>query len=176
MPNLNTVDDLKRELGAGARQSKYSIKIPAPLGDPSLNIGERGRILCKGAPIPGKSLGDVEVWEQGRKLILPGDTEFTNSWRVEFYNRVDLDIQKKMDDWMSAIDSYEENRHIDNPENWVVTLEVAQLDFEGNETAVWELYNAYPRDIGEIRNGDDQTNTISTTEVEFRFSHRKRIK
>lgn len=168
---IYTVSDLKAALGQGAKVDKFTIELGVPSGDGTLTLGADGPVLIKATSFPEKTLGQIEVWEQGRKLILPGDTAFSNTWTVTFYQTVGHDIRKMFIKWMDAIDNFEQNKHVCTPDMFMVEGKVNQLGCEGNETASYLFHNMFPSVVGEVTVDGSQPNQIQEFTVTFTYSH-----
>jgi hypothetical protein len=174
---LYTVNQLKNALQTnGAKTDKFTIRFGTPAGDGSLTLGVDGPILCKAASFPDKSIGTMDVWIQGRKLPLPGDTTFPESWDIEFYNTADHKIRQMFIAWMDKIDNYETNSHTCNPSMFMVDAEVMQLDCDGNVIAGYQFHNMFPSDIGNIDLNGETPNSIQSFKVALKFSHWTPIK
>lgn len=168
---LYTVDKLNAALKGGARSDKYYIEIGSPVGAPGLSFGEDELVLCSVASFPPRNIGEVDAWVQGRKLKLPGDSVFDQTWDIDFYNTPDHDIRSKFIKWANSIDTYINNWHTCFPQDFMVTLKIHQVNCEGNPVATYEIYNAWPSSIGNIEVGADKVNTIETFSVQFTYSH-----
>lgn len=168
---LYTIDKLNASLKGGARSDKYFIEIGSPVGVPGLSFGEDDLVLCNIASFPPRNLGEADVWVQGRKLKIPGDSIFDQSWNIEFYNTPQHDNRSKFLEWMNAIDTYINNHHTCHPEDFMVTLKIHQVNCEGKAVATYEIYNAWPSVVGAIDVGADKINQIETFSVEFTYSH-----
>ena len=165
-----TINNLKYALGAVARPSKYLIHFAQPSVVTAYgNLGD-AYLLCKGTAFPGKSLGQIEVYNQGRKLLLPGDTNFTNQWTLTFYQSEDHAIRRNFLSWMQACDNFQANIHTGDPAQVLAEMGVSQLDSAGNITATYTFHNVFPSDLSEISAGADQQDTAEEFDVAFTFS------
>ena len=165
------LDDLKTHLGQGARANKYSITI----NKSGLPDGIFVDTLCKGAPIPGKTIGTIPVWNQGRKLLIAGDTSYSNSWAVNFYNDEAHIIRISMLAWMDEVDNFIENKHAVQPTDYMTEATVSQLNANGEIIATWKLYNLYPTDVSEVTLADESADSITEFTATFTFSHHDKI-
>lgn len=166
----NEISSLKSALGAGARASKYYVQISVPTAIPTTSDLTVTNVLCKAASFPGMTLGNIEVFSQGRKLVLPGDTAYSNTWTLTFYNTETHDIRRDMIAWLRYCDHFQNNSHSGNPSSVLGELYIAQLDSAGAETATYTFHNAFVTEIGEITVGDDQLDTIQEFDVTFAYS------
>lgn len=168
-----TVNDLKGALkGNGAMSNKYSIIFGVPSGDPSLALGPDAPILCMATSFPGKSIGDLEAWIQGRKLILPGDTSYgNNEWTLTFYQNADHELRKMFLAWMDKIDNFITNSHTCDPSSLMIEADIAQLACESAIAAKYKFYNMYPSAIGEIELNSESAGSVQKFSVTMKYSH-----
>jgi len=167
---MNKLSELKAALGAGARENKYRVNFSIPSVVPVASSLQDADALCKGASFPGVSVGQIEVFNQGRKLIIPGDTEYTNTWALTFYTTEDHALRKDLISWMSSTDNFQNNQHSGNPSAIMGEMSVEQLDSAGVATVKYTFHNVFVQDIGELTLGDDSTDTIHEFEATFSFT------
>lgn len=167
---MATIRELSAALGAGARASKYRVTFSFPSGVSANTSLDKVDALAKSATAPGKEIGMIEVWSQGRKLILPGDTSFDNSWTLSFYLTEDHSLRYDMIKWADACDNFQKNKHAGNPDAVLADLRVEQLDSAGNATATYTIHNCFPQSIGEVSYGDDSSDTIAEFDVTFAYT------
>ena len=166
----NKLEELKSSLGAGARANKYRVNFSIPATVPTVSNLQNADALCKASNFPGMSIGQIEVFNQGRKLIIPGDTTYTNTWALTFYNTEDHALRRDMISWMKSADHFQNNTHSGNPASIMGELSVEQMDSSGAPTAKYTFHNVYVSEVGELAIGDDQVDTIQEFEVTFSFS------
>lgn len=166
----NKVAELKNALGAGARPNKYRVNFSIPSAVPTVSDLGSVDTLCKAANFPSVTLGQIEVWNQGRKLVLPGDTAYQNTWTLTFYGSEDHALRKDMISWMRHADHFQNNSHSGNPTALLGELSVQQLDSAGNETVTYTFHNVFVQEVGEIALGDDTTDTVMEFDVTFSFT------
>jgi len=166
----NKLAELKGALGAGARASKYRVNFSVPAAVPVTSNLQNVDALCKASNFPSVTIGQIEVFSQGRKLMLPGDTTYTNAWTLSFYNTEDHALRKDMISWMKAADHFQNNSHSGNPAALMGELSVEQLDSAGNPTAKYTFHNVFVQEVGELAVGDDQIDTIQEFDVTFSFT------
>lgn len=161
---------LKNELGAVARPNKYRINFSIPAAVPVKSDLSSADILCKSTSFPSMTIGQIEVWSQGRKLVIPGDTSFTTTWEVTFYGTEDHALRKDLISWMLSADNFQKNTHSGNPNNILGELSVEQLDSAGNATVRYTFHNVFVQEVGEISLGDDTQDTPMEFSATFSFS------
>lgn len=162
----NAISDLKTKLGAGLRLSKYQVSINTPNNLDNIDT------LCKATSFPQKTIGQVEVWSQGRKAMLQGETEYDHTWDVTFYETANHTLREEFIAWMQMIDNTKENSHTDG---YMDTAKISQLDGQGNITAEYEFANLWPQVVSTIEMGDDTVNTIGEFTVTFSFDYWEKI-
>lgn len=166
----NKITELKRALGAGARASKYLLNFAVPSAISTQSTLQDAAVLCKATSFPTVSLGQIEAWTQGRKLPLPGDTVFTNTWTCTFYLTEDHGLRRDMIAWLKACDHFQNNEHTGNPQAVMGELSVAQLDSAANETARYTFHNVFVMEVGEIQVASESVDTLIEFDVTFSFS------
>ena len=161
---------LKNVLGAVARPNKYRINFSIPSAVPIKSDLSSADVLCKATSFPSMTIGQIEVFNQGRKLVIPGDTSYTTTWSVTFYGTEDHALRKDLVSWMLSADNFQKNTHSGNPNNILGELSVEQLDSAGNATVRYTFHNVFVQEIGEITLGDDTQDTAMEFDVQFSFS------
>lgn len=166
----NKIAELKHALGAGARANKYRVNFSVPASVPVTSNLQNADALCKASNFPSMTIGQIELFNQGRKLVLPGDTVYTNVWNLTFYNTEDHALRRDMISWMKAADHFQNNEHSGNPASVMGELSVEQLDSAGNPTAKYTFHNVFVQEVSELAVGDDQVDTIQEFDVTFSFT------
>ena len=170
----NGLYELKNELKAGARPNKYRIAINSK--ESSGPTEDQMDILCKAASLPEAAIGTIDVYNQGRKLVIAGDKTYTSAWDVTFYNTREMDIKNKMEEWMKRIDDVQShNREWEENSEYMTDMEVHQLNGENIETAKYKLYNVWPSNISSVDLADDSQDTVSEFTVTFTYSHWEKV-
>lgn len=165
-----SLSQLKQALGAVARPNKYRINFSIPAAVPVKSDLSNADVLCKATSFPSMTIGQIEVWNQGRKLPIPGDTSFTTTWNVTFYGTEDHALRKDLISWMIAADHFQTNTHSGQPNNVLGELSVEQLDSAGNPTVKYTFHNVFVQEVAEITLGDDTQDTAMEFDCTFSFS------
>lgn len=166
----NKITELKAALGAGARSSKYRINFSVPASVATVSNLQNATVLCKAATFPSMTIGQIEVFNQGRKLVIPGDTTYTTTWTLTFYNDEEHSLRRDMIAWMVAADNFQNNSHSGNPTAVMGELGITQLDSAGNDTATYTFHNVFVQEVAEVSVGSDQIDTLQEFDVTFSFS------
>lgn len=167
---MSNLSKLKSVLGSTARANKYRINFSIPTAVPVKSDLSSADILCKAASFPSMTIGQIEVWGQGRKLVIPGDTSFTTTWTLTFYNTEDHSLRKDLISWMISADNFQKNTHSGNPNSVLGELSVEQLDSAGNATVKYTFHNVFVQEVAEITLADDTVDEAGTFDVTFSFS------
>lgn len=166
----NKIAELKNALGAAARPNKYRVNFAVPAAVPVKSDLSKVDVLCKASTFPSMTIGQIEVWNQGRKLPIPGDTTYTNTWTLTFYQTEDHAFRKDMISWMKSADHFQNDQHSGNPTAIMGELGIQQLDSVGNPTVTYTFHNVFVSEVSEITVGDDQVDTAMEFDVTFTFS------
>lgn len=166
----NKIEELKAVLKGGSRATKYMVKLSFPTEvDHKIELKDLN-CLAKATSFPGVTIGQIEVFNQGRKLPIPGDTSYDGTWAVTFYMDNAHQVRKDFLNWQKSIDNFRANTHSGDVNKLFVEISVSQLDSLEKEVAEYTLANAWPQQIGEVSVGADQLDTIQEFDVTFSFS------
>lgn len=166
----NKISQLKQALGAAARPNKYRVNFAIPAAVATSSDLSQANVLCKATSFPSVTLGQIEVHNQGRKLVIPGDTSYTTTWELTFYQTEEHALRKDMISWLHAADDFQRNRHSGNPSEVMGTLSVEQLDSAGNPTVKYTFHNVFVHEVGEIALGADTNDEAMEFTVTFSFT------
>ena len=168
---MGVLQELKESLKMGARGNKYKVMLAAPIGATDDFLIDT---IAKGGAIPAKTMGQIEVWTQGRKLVVAGDATYENAWALTFWNTQDLALRNGFDKWLLFIDDMEAHKRGTDEHNGYMTdgAKIQQLSTADNSvTAEYSFYNLWPTGISAIDMADDQQDTITEFTVDFAYSH-----
>lgn len=166
----NKVAELKSALGAAARPNKYRVNFSVPAAVPTTSNLSVADTLCKASTFPSATIGQIEVFNQGRKLVLPGDTTYANAWTLTFYMTEDHALRKDMIAWMKAADHFQNNSHSGNPQALLGEMSIQQLDSAGNPTATYTFHNVFVQEVGEVAVQADTNDEAMEFDVTFSFT------
>lgn len=167
---MSKIREIGNILNATARSNKYRLSFAWPTGVAGESTLSEVDIICKAAVAPQRELGVIEVWNQGRKLVIPGDTTFDNVWSVDFYLGENHKLRYDMVKWQNACDNFHKNVHSGVPGEVYSDLRLEQLDSAGNVSAQYTLHNCFPTVVGELSYGDDSENTPVEFNISFSYS------
>jgi hypothetical protein len=167
---VNKVAELKNALGSAARPNKYRVNFSVPASVPTVSDLSTVNTLCKATSFPSATVGQIEVWNQGRKLVIPGDTSYTNTWELTMYQTEDHALRRDMIAWMKAADHFQNNSHSGNPAAILGEISVEQLDSAGNPTAKYTFHNVFVQEVGNVELSAEQVDTAMEFTVTFSFT------
>lgn len=165
------LQELKTTLAMGARGNKYKVMLAAPVGPQDDFLIDT---LAKGGAIPAKSMGQIEIWTQGRKLVVAGDAAWDNAWSLTFWNTQDHALRDAFDKWLLFIDDMEAHGRgaTDHVSYMTETAKIIQLNTTDNsDMATYEFRNLWPTAISAIDMADDAQDAITEFSVDFAYSH-----
>ena len=168
---MGVLQELKTTLSMGARGNKYKIMLAAPVGATDDFLIDT---VGKGGAIPAKTMGTIDIWTQGRKLVVAGDATYENAWALTFWNTQDMALRQGFDDWLLFIDNMETHSRGAHTHTDYMTegAQIWQLNTTDNSVmAVYNFYNLWPTGISAIDMADDQQDTITEFTVDFAYSH-----
>ena len=167
---MANIANLKQALGAGGRVNKYRLNFSVPSAVPVTSDLQNADVLCKSTQFPGVTITPIEVFNQGRKLLIPGDTVYENTWTVIFYNTESHDIRRDMISWMRSADDFQKNTHSGNPNDVLGEMSVSQLDSLGKETVTYTFHNVWVSGVEAIEVTDDADGGIQEASITFTFT------
>jgi len=157
------ISGLKSALIEGSRANKYKISFDKG--------GKNLETLVKSGSVPGHTVGVAEVYSQGRKLSLAGDSTY-DTWDCSIYNDNSLSNNSAIHDWMLEIDDFANNTSSASTLGaYGRDITVEQLDRRGTTVKKFILKNAWPTTIAAIDLASDSNDTVSETAVTFVYSH-----
>jgi len=164
------IREIENVLGASGRQNKYRVSFAFPAAVSTATDLASVDILAKSTEAPQKEIGLIELWNQGRKLPIPGDTTFDNTWVVSFYLGENHAIRYDLLKWQDACDNFYTNIHTGDPSAVFSDLRIEQLDSAGKVTAQYTLHGCWPSVVGPVTYADDAENSPTEFEVTFTYS------
>jgi len=167
---MANIANLKQALGAGGRVNKYRVNFSIPSAVPVSSDLQNADVLCKAAQFPGVTITPIEVFNQGRKLVIPGDTVYENAWALTFYNTADHGLRRDLLSWMRSADDFQKNTHSGNPNDILGELSVTQLDSLGKDTVTYTFHNVWVSGVDAVELTDDADGGIQEFAATFSFS------
>jgi hypothetical protein len=169
---MAAIDDFKANLiGGGARANQYRVTITPP---PGIAIGldvRRASFLVTASILPASTLGEVAVPFRGRNIYVAGDRPAPEPWSTTFFNDTDFMVRNAMERWHNGINNFADNTGVTNAADFQTDLFVEQLDRDDTILKTYIFRNAFPSSIGQIDLTNEETTTIETFEVSWRYQH-----
>ena len=169
---MAAIDDFKANLiGGGARANQFRVTITPP---PGIAIGldvRRASFLVTASNLPASTLGEVAVPFRGRNIYVAGDRPAPEPWSTTFFNDTDFMVRNAMERWHNGINNFADNTGVTNAADFQTDLFVEQLDRDDTILKTYIFRNAFPTSIGQIDLTNEETTTIETFEVQWRYQH-----
>lgn len=165
-------------LGDGARSSKFECYIGLDtFGSGSKTIST----MVRASTFPSKSHDVIDFKYKGRNIPIRGQVKYEQTWRCTFYMDESHSLKKAFEDAIEALDTVHTYDDVNgtvarqqgrNSTRYTNTITIVQLDFDGSQTtAVYTLYNAFPKMISAIDTDYSEVGKIQEYSVEFSYSH-----
>ena len=169
---MAAIDDFKANLiGGGARANQFRVTITPP---PGIAIGldvRRASFLVTASQIPASTLGEIAVPFRGRNIYVAGDRPAPETWTTTFFNDTDFMVRNAMERWHNGINNFADNTGVTNAADFQTDLFVEQLDRDDTILKTYIFRNAFPLTIAAIDLTNEETTTIETFEVTWRYQH-----
>tara|TARA_Y100001936_G_C16023503_1_gene640964 strand:- start:778 stop:1308 length:531 start_codon:yes stop_codon:yes gene_type:complete len=169
---MAAIDDFKANLiGGGARANQFRVTITPP---PGIAIGldvRRASFLVTASNLPQSQLGEIAVPFRGRNIYVTGDRPAPEPWTVTFFNDTDFMIRNAMERWHNGINNFADNTGVTNAADYQTDLFVEQLDRDDTILKTYIFRSAFPVSVGQIDLTNEETTTIETFEVQWRYQH-----
>ena len=169
---MAAIDDFKANLiGGGARANQFRVTITPP---PGIAIGldvRRASFLVTASNLPQSQLGEIAVPFRGRNIYVTGDRPAPEPWTVTFFNDTDFMVSTAMERWHNGINNFADNTGVTNAADYQTDLFVDQLDRDDTILKTYIFRSAFPVSVGQIDLTNEETTTIETFEVQWRYQH-----
>ena len=169
---MAAIDDFKANLiGGGARANQFRVTITPP---PGIAIGldvRRASFLVTASNLPQSQLGEIAVPFRGRNIYVTGDRPAPDPWSVTFFNDTDFMVRTAMERWHNGINNFADNTGVTNAADYQTDLFVEQLDRDDTILKTYVFRSAFPISVGQIDLTNEETTTIETFEVQWRYQH-----
>ena len=169
---MAAIDDFKANLiGGGARANQFRVTITPP---PGIAIGldvRRASFLVTASNLPQSQLGEIAVPIRGRNIYVTGDRPAPEPWTVTFFNDTDFMVRTAMERWHNGINNFADNTGVTNAADYQTDLFVEQLDRDDTILKTYIFRSAFPVSVGQIDLTNEETTTIETFEVQWRYQH-----
>ena len=173
---ITTISELTSAIRTGARSNLFRVTVPVFRGAGFTGLEEKFSFLCKGAQLPGSTLGLIEVpFMAGRRFKLAGDRTFAE-WTTTVINDSDFKIREAVENLQKLYGTTDYQSTVakeitGGSETDFSVLEVEQFDQAGNVTCKYRLENCWPLDISTIDLSYDSTDTIEEFTVTWAYDY-----
>ena len=169
---MAAIDDFKANLiGGGARANQFRVTVTPP---PGIAIGldvRRASFLVTASRLPESTLGEIAVPFRGRNIYVTGDRPAPETWTTTFFNDTDFMVRNAMERWHNGINNFADNTGVTNAADYQTDLFVEQLDRDDTILKSYVFRSAFPVGITAIDLTNEETTTIETFEVTWRYQH-----
>lgn len=169
------ISAFRAKLGdGGARPNQFQVTIspPTTLAGFSANPGflETTSYLVSVAELPGQTIGVAPVYYRGREIKLAGDKTFA-PFTCTILNDSSFTLRTALEKWMGAIEDNVGKTGIVNPADYFGTINVSQLDRNGNTLKSYIVEGAWPVDISPVGLDFAANDQLSTFSATFQYMH-----
>jgi hypothetical protein len=165
MPSIS-LENFKGALEDAARPNRFMVSFS---GDaPSKVSLEREDVtyFVKAIPLPGRTIGQIDLWWFGRKANVGGDLVFDDV-EIRFVNDYNFTARHGLEGWMDLVAtngaSNERGYHL----NYKGEVRVEQLGRVGEVLSTYILEGAYPKSMGNIELSHETINAVEEYSVTF---------
>jgi hypothetical protein len=164
---IHTLDQIKNAIGLGVRPNLFEVQFATGPAEAA-----RISILCKGAALPGSTVGIIEVPQiGGRRYKLAGDRTFAE-WTTTVLN--DRDFRTR-----TALENYQKlfvgtdfgSTRFGNRSSTLSTVTVRQLGQKNESIRTYRLQNCFISDISTIDLSYDSTDAIEEFTVTWVYDY-----
>jgi hypothetical protein len=163
---ITTISELKSGIGIGARSNLFRVTIPKFRElSTTTNAESKFTYLCKGAQLPGSTLGLIDVpFIAGRRYKLAGDRTFAE-WTTTVLNDQNFIVRQALENLQKDFGVVDYNspsakRLTGGDGTDFSDIVVEQYDLTGNLVYSYKLVNAWPSEISTIDLSYDSVDTI----------------
>jgi len=161
------IERFKTEFHQIAKPSLFEVTLVFPSGNEVA-----AQFLCKGASVPTRTIGKIDLSYMGRKVVVPGDTSFSD-WSVTVYNDRNFTIRRRLEEWAELINGAFTNL-ADTVEAHGLkrTMTVKHLDGKGFPIKTYYMIGCMPTSVGSaIDLSWERTDTAEEYSVDFAYDY-----
>lgn len=167
MPYIN-LESFKATLYDICRPNRFMVSFDFE----GVTFDDEDYYFVKSASLPGKTFGEIELNWQGYKYKVAGDPAF-NDITITFYHNIPkegMSLRDKLEAWLELI-SVDSTNVREIHENYKGTINVEQLDGQGEPFKTYRLQHAHPKEISDIELSMDSTDAVEEFTVTFSYSY-----
>lgn len=169
---ITKISDLKDKIATGARSNLFEVTLTDGFGIFN-NDKETFSYLCKGAQLPGSTVGLIDVpFQGGRRYKLAGDRTFPD-WTTTVINTPDQKLRQLIEQLQVKYGeiNYESTKTKTNSGSLLSTVIVKQYDLAGTARYQYTLENCWPSDISTIDLSYDSVDTLEEFTVTWTYDY-----
>jgi hypothetical protein len=173
---ITKISELTSAIRTGARSNLFRVSFPDFKDTEFAGVVEQFSFLCKGAQLPGSTLGLIEVpFQAGRRFKLAGDRTFPE-WTTTIINDANQTVRAALEALQRqyGLTDYETTSSkilTGASETEFTTLQVEQFDQAGLVSCTYQLINCWPTDISTLDLSYDSTDTIEEFTVTWAYDY-----
>lgn len=129
--------------------------------------------LIKDINVPSSSLGTTEIKRMGRRIVLPTEVNFSDDIQIVLLCDIGGKSRVFFQDWQQLYYQHINSPNTSNQGEYITGggVKIYSLDGLHERTSYTQLYNAFPRLIGEMPFSHDTENTLQIFSVSISFSY-----
>jgi len=158
-----------------SRPNMFEVEMLAPVTiNPSRKIMRLAQSLVKSVTIPQVVIGDIEQRRMGRKILLPGNVDFSPTVATAYYDDISTDVRHLLLSWQEGYYNDIQNNKVSQMKEFLTgSVKIFQLDNKHERISETIMKYAYPKFIGEIELNHDTEDTLNSFNVIWGFSYVK---
>ena len=169
-----TISDFTAKLKAGgARPNLFKVSIPTlPAGVSGASFTDFS-FMCKGASLPGSTMGVISIPYQGRELKVAGDREF-GQLVTTVINDEGFAFRNVFEKWVNALNTHQGNVsevEIGDRTKYTADLTVTTMTKGGADDQVVNFIDCWPSIVSNIDLNWDSTNAIQEYTVTWEYEY-----
>ena len=141
------IDKFKNYFGHPARPTLFVVSLAFPANS-GITWKEKDSFMCKGAQLPSRSIGIIELSYMGRKAKFAGDSVF-DAWTIQIYNDQGFYIKNKLETWAEVINGARNNISATQLDDYKATATVKQLSGTGETLKQYTMIGLVPTSTGD---------------------------
>lgn len=157
------IEAFKANMKGGYRPNKFKVIIPI--------LGQKFEFMCKGAQLPGRTIGPVEAKYQGRTIKYKGDPTF-EEWSLTIMLDKDFAGYNQIDAWMIAMDNVAgETSDLFDVTDYKYEGTVIALGDNGEELQSYTLIGLFPTALQPLDLNFETVDTIAEFTATFAYDY-----
>lgn len=164
-----SINTFKSKLtGGGARPNLFKCTITNPRVIAGVD-SELASFMCKGASLPGSTVGEITVPFRGRQVKVAGDRTFEN-WTATIINDTNFVLRDAFERWMNSINAHARGTALSsNPADYQAQIVVEQLNRQNQIIKSYVIEGAFPINVAPIDLSFESNDSIEEFTVDFAY-------